>query len=180
MIGISKPRGIQDMGAGRPQLSKRRFTRKNGRFRKLKRPDAAVNARPRTVVIKGPGTGSKALMRASLDLRSTVGREYFRRLGELRAHVGGDPSVPEARLLDQAARLGLLVDIAWSALIQARTVLKSSSKNGLHPAFEAFRKAATDERAVLQMLGIKRRAKDVPTVQEYIRQKQKEKELSDD
>lgn len=153
----------------RPYRPRRRL---NGRLVPVKRTDSARNGRPRRVFVE-TGRSSRALLRGALDARSVVGRAYYARLASLRAHVGGEPSVAEARMLDQAARLGLLVDIAWAALVEAQTVLKG---NGLHPALEAFLKSARDERAVLSLLGLKRRTRDVPDLQEYLRQKAEEQQ----
>jgi len=131
---------------------------------------------PRKVSIIGGGHGglrSKALLRDPLDLRTNVGKTYHAHKLALRAHIGGDPSVPEEKLIDQAARLAVLADIAWGGLMRRCTLLKNG---GLHPLFEAYIKATRDQRAVLLTLGIDRRAKDVPDLQTYLRQKAQEKQ----
>lgn len=145
-----------------------RRVRRNGRLVRLKRPDAAGNARPRKVAIVGHGGASKTLLRDPLDLRTVVGRAYHADKQALCAHLAGDPSLPEEKLIDQAARLGILADIAWGSIHRDGLF---SKQGALSPAFEAFIKATRDQRDVLRLLGIKRRAKPVPTLEQYLQGK---------
>ena len=130
--------------------------RKNGRLVKPKRPDAAALARPAVKYVSHAGTAG--LLRDRLDLRTKVGRRYQAHVEALSAHIGGDPTLPQVELIDQASRLKLLACIAWAELLRAGTVTKDT---GLHPAFDAFLKASRDQRAVLGLLGIQRSARDV-------------------
>lgn len=144
--------------ATRPKRARRL---RNGRLELVKRPDAAGNATPRKVSIIAGGQGglrSTALLRDPLDLRTAVGKAYHAQKAELRAHVGGDPSLPQEKLIDQAARLAVLADIAWGALIREGSIVKGTA---LHPAFEAYLRATRDQRDVLRLLGIQRHAKQI-------------------
>jgi hypothetical protein len=133
------------------------------RDKPLKWRAAPRNGRPRKVLLRH-ASDSRALRYADLDLRSTAGKEYRARVTELTAHVGGDPTVPQVRLIDHAARLYLLARLAWDEL--SRT---GAFRNGdPRPAFDAFRRAAADEREVLRTLGIERRAKLIPDLNEYL------------
>jgi hypothetical protein len=127
----------------------------NGQLARLKRPDAAGNARPLVKYVShGAGSG---LLRDPLDRRTRVGKAYHAHLAALAAHVGGDPNTVEIELIDQAARLALLVDIAWGETVRTGVV----SDGQLSPAFAAFLAAARDQRAVLTLIGLERRIKDV-------------------
>jgi len=145
--------------------------RKVRRDHRRKRPDSAALARPKKVSILGHGGRSASLLRDPLDLRTRVGKAYQLQRAAFRAHVGGEPSLPQEKLIDQAARLGLLADISWGALARAGTVLRG---NGLHPAFEAFLKATRDQRAVLVLLGIQRQPREVPDLKTYLEQRGKQ------
>lgn len=127
----------------------RKHMRKNGRLVPVKRTDAARNARPKVkFIVHG---GSRSLLRDPFDMRTRVGRAYAMQQNALKTHVGGVPTVPQERLIDQAVRLGLLADIAWSALIRAGKVVNDG---GQHPAFEAYLKATRDQRDIFKLLGI--------------------------
>jgi hypothetical protein len=114
------------------------------------------------------GLGSQALLRDPLDLRTAVGKAYHAHKAMLRSHVGGDPTPPQEKLIDQAARLAVLSDVAWSELARIGRLIKGDA---LHPAFEAFLKATREQRDVLRLLGLDRRKKDVPSLHDYLRQK---------
>lgn len=131
--------------------------RKNGRLVKQKRPDSAGNAKPHKVSIVHAG-GSRALMRDPLDLRTRVGKAYYKHKEMLRAHIGGDPSLPQEALIDQAARLALLEQFTWNQVMSAGVFDK---KGALAPAYDAFIKAAREQRQVLVLLGIERKTKQL-------------------
>ena len=134
--------------------------RKDGKLvrrdKRAKNIASATNGRPKRTYIHH-GVGS-ALLKDPLDARSKVGKEYLAHKATLATHVGGDPSTPQLELIDQAARLRVLTAIAWGELTRAKELIKNGV---LHPAFEAFLKAARDQRAVLLTLGLKRHAREV-------------------
>src|SRR2546425_3731378 len=135
---------------------------------RTKRPDAARNARPRKILLRH-ASDSRALRYADLDLRSTAGKEYTASKAMLTAHLGGQENVtgPQRVLIDHCARLHVLTRLAWDELSRS-----GAFRNGEpRPAYDAFRRAAADERSVLTMLGLERRAKDVPDLQDYLRSK---------
>src|SRR2546422_138900 len=82
---------------------------------RIKRPDAAALARPKVKYLIHGGSG-RSLLRDPLDRRTKVHRILVQRVAELRAHVGADITPPLARMVEQAARLSLLVDTAWAAV----------------------------------------------------------------
>lgn len=131
-----------------------------------KRPDAARNAQPRKVLVTHAG-GSQALLRDPLDRRTRVGKAYRDHCQALAAHVGGDPTRPQAELIDQAARLALLAKIAWAELL--RSGVFSGEGGQPAPALETWLKATRDQRAVLQLLGLERRSRELD-LQEYLQQ----------
>jgi hypothetical protein len=123
----------------------------------------------RKVLVKHAGE-SRLLRYADLDLRSIAGKEYRARVEALTAHLGGDLTAPQARLVDMAARLALLASLAWDELTRAGAFKDGEPR----PALSAYRSAIADERSVLAVLGIERKAKPVPTVEEYLQAKARE------
>jgi hypothetical protein len=146
----------------RPKRTRKRV---NGRLMIVKEPTSRTNGKPRKTFISGHGGNSKALLRDPLDLRSSVGRAYYAEKQALRVHVGGDPTMPQEKLIDQCARLGVLNNIAWGELMRAGMLVQGDK---LVPAFEAYIKAARELRDVLRLLGIERRTKPVPSLSEYL------------
>ena len=147
----------------RPRVVRKRV---NGRDVRLRRPDAAANARTKKVMILGHGASSRALMHGALDQRTRVGRAYRAHEAALVAHLGGAEAVtvPQRSLIDQAARLHLLGKIAWAEL-QRTGAFRAGE---LVPAFDAFRRAAADERAVLALLGLERKTQQLPSIEDYL------------
>src|SRR2546427_1632887 len=133
---------------------------------RTKRPDAARNARSMKILLRH-ASDSRALRYADLDLRSTAGREYAATKATLTAHLGGEVTAPQAILVDHAARLHVLTRLAWDELSRSGAFRDGEPR----PAYDAFRRAAADERSVLVTLGLERRAKDVPDLQDYLRSK---------
>ena len=149
----------------RPRIPLRK--RMNGQLVRVKNAASASNGKPHKSVITGHGANSRVLKRAALHRGSTLGREYAAQCEALSAHLGGAPSTPERLLIDQAARIHLLVQFAWAELLRAGAFHEGEPR----PAFDAFRRAAADQREVLRLLGIERRTKPVPALHEYIRTK---------
>ena len=133
---------------------------------RIKRPDARANARPRKVLIKH-GSNSHALMHAPFDMRSVVGKAYQHRVRELSAHIGGEPNAVQRTLIDHGARMHLLTRMAWRELSTHGAYRHGSPT----PANDAYRRAAADERSVLLLLGLDRKAKEVPELSEYLASK---------
>lgn len=157
--------GLAQQGRMRNRLRIRpRRKRIGGRLVRVKNGASAANAKPKRVYITHAG-GSRALLKDPLDLRSTIGRAHRQFCEELSAHVGGDLSVPQARLIDHASRLRLIATIAWGELWRRGMF---DGKGTPRPALDAFRRAAADERSVLQLLGIERREKPVKTLQDLL------------
>lgn len=127
-----------------------------------------TNARRRKVIVRHGGD-SRALRYADLDLRSTAGREYRDRVTALTAHVGGDPTAPQRTLIDHAARLHVLARLAWDELSRTGAFRHGDPR----PAFDAYRRAAADEREVLRTLGIERGTKPAPDLASYLRNRRK-------
>lgn len=120
--------------------------------------------KPRRKVLVRHAGDTVALRYADLDLRSTAGREYRTRVQALTAHIGGDPTAPQATLIDHAARLHVLARLAWDELSRTGAFRDGEPR----PAFQAYRSAAADEREVLRMLGIERRAKELPSLSDVL------------
>ena len=125
----------------------------------------------RKVVVVGHGGHGRSLLRAPFDMRSRLGKAYQAVMHALRLHVGeAELSAPQAALIDQAARLRLLTQLAWSELQRTGAFVRGATA----PAFDAYRRAAADERAVLNMLGLRRSEVKVPALQDYLKDQQPE------
>ncbi len=150
-------------GNGRTANQRRRAF---GRLVKIKNAQSVENATPKKVVITGHGGASRSLLEDPLDGRSIIGKAYMAYKAALLAHIGGaeKATMPQLTLADQAARFNVLTRIAWGELIR-----EGAFKAGaLAPAFDAYRRAAGDERDVLRLLGLERRMQPVPDLADYI------------
>ncbi len=121
------------------------------------------DTRGRAIHIK-MGAESKHFLTGHLDGRTLVGKLYREGLEELKTHLNHDISVPEAKLCDQAVRLGLLSDLSWGEITQVKTLIKGGTPI---PAIDVFLKASKRQRDVLALLGIKRKARQV-NLDDYI------------
>lgn len=140
--------------------------RKVRRDKRMKRPDSARIAKPKVKYVSH-AAGSN-LLEDPLDNRTRVGKTYRAQRAALAAHIGGRPTLPQEKLIDQAVRLAMLTDIAWAELMRSKRLVTNGA---VHPAFEAFLKTSRDQRAVLIILGLKRQTKNIPDLQEYLREK---------
>jgi hypothetical protein len=136
----------------------------NGQLVRVKNPASAANGKPHKSVITGHGANSRVLKHAALHRGSTLGREYAAQCEALTAHVGGAPSEAQRLLIDQAARIHLLLQFAWAELLRAGAFNEGEPR----PAFDAFRRAAADQREVLRLLGIERSPQPVPDLHSYL------------
>lgn len=118
--------------------------------------ESAKNARPKVKFVTHGG--QSALRHAVLDMRTSMGRKYRASLAELKAHVGSDLTVPQAKLIEQATRLSLLSDLAWAEVADAKALITNNTPCA---AIDVFLKAARDHRAVLNLLGLERRVKPI-------------------
>lgn len=136
---------------------KRKRRRTGGKDILIKNLASRDNAIPKRVKLQ-TGISSSALRRGGIDRRTTEGRLLAADVLALRAHVGGDPSIAQQKLIEDAARLGLIGSIAWQRLMDAGTILRG---DGLHPALEAFLKSSRDRRDVLRLLGLNRHTRPI-------------------
>lgn len=147
---------------------RRRGRRKDGVL-DMRARTSAKNAKPRKILLVGHATTSEALKRGILDLRSRSGKAYRATCEALTLHLGGELSAPQKALVDQAARLRLMTQFAWAELGRTGPFKKTGE---LVAAYDAYRRAAADEREVLRLLGIERRVKELPSLQDYLKGKE--------
>lgn len=145
-------------------LVRRQRRREGGRLVPVRSPASARNGKPKKLHITGPGTSSRALLHGSFHLGTRLGKAWRERCDALTAHVGGDPSEAQRVLIDQCARLHLLVQFAWAEVLRAGAFEKGEPR----PAFDAFRRAAADEREVLRLLGLERKHKPLPKLSDVL------------
>src|SRR5581483_11017121 len=127
-------------------------------YRRYKRPDSRRNATPPKVLVKH-ASGSRALVRARFDMRSTIGRAYRQSVEELVQHLGGpgEVSAVERRLIDNASRVLALKLLALDEMNRT-----GAFKDGAPtPAQEAYRRAIAEESAMLRSLGLRPRTKRI-------------------
>jgi hypothetical protein len=130
-----------------------------------KRPDSPKLARPKTKFLTHGGIG--ALLRDALDGRTRVAKDCRAWVAALAAYLGGEPTAVETELIEQAARLSLLVDVAWADLMRNGVLPEGQAA----PAVEVFLKATRDHRAVPQLLGLERRVREVPSLTQYLQER---------
>ena len=127
------------------------------------RADSADNAKPKVKYVTHGGVS--ALSREPIDSRTAMGKQYRQQLAALLAHVGEENLThPRRELIDQGARSALLVRLAWAQVLRQGVV----AKGRITPAFEALLKASREQREVLGLLGLARREKQAPTIDEYL------------
>ena len=131
------------------------------------------NERP--VLVKH-ASGSRALVRARFDMRSTVGKAYRQSVDELVHHLGGpgEVSTVERRLIDNASRVLALKLLALDEMNRTGA-FRDGAPTAAH---EAYRRAIAEESAMLRSLGVTRRAKNVPALADYIASKGKTRRLA--
>lgn len=131
-----------------------------------KRPDARANATPRKVFPVHAGA-AKVLRKGVIDRRGVLGQAYHGELLALRAHVGDEPSLPQARLIEQGARLHLLEAMAWAEVQASGRLIRTDGT--AHPAIDVLLRTMRERREVLKLLGLKRKARDIPTLQDLLK-----------
>ena len=145
--------------------------REGGRLVPVRNAASATNAKARKITINGHGGTGRTLLHGGLHRGSRVGRAYLARYTALVAHVGGAPSEVQRALCDQAARLHLLANLAYAELLRVGAFKPSGD---VRAAFDAYRKAASDERDVLKMLGIKAEPAPVPSLADFLASREAE------
>lgn len=131
-----------------------------------KSPESARNGKTKAVTLQHGGSGRNSIMQARLDLRSRAGKAFIAEVAALKAHLGETLlTAPVTALVEQAARLALLEHIAWAELSRAEALTKGGV---VHAAFEPFLRASRDRRAVLVMLGLERKQKEIPDLKQYL------------
>jgi hypothetical protein len=129
-----------------------------------KRPDARTNGKPRAVKITH-GFRSKALMRDPLHAGTVVGKAHRAYIAALTSDLGGDLSTAERTLVEQVSRLHLIAQLAWNNVAREGLFGKSGHAR---PAYDAFLRTVNNQREILKVLGLQRRAKPVLSLQEYL------------
>jgi hypothetical protein len=150
---------------------------KDGRRVAYKRADARANAMPRKVFPVHAGA-AKVLRKGVIDRRGTLGHAFYGELANLRTHIGGDPTLPLARLIEQGAMLHLLQAMAWAEVQTAGRLIRTDGT--AHPALDVLLRTMRERREVLKLLGLERRAKPIPSLQEYLAKKATEKETQEE
>jgi hypothetical protein len=95
-----------------------------------------------------------ALLRDPLDGRTAVAKTHRSRVINYTAHLGGEVTVTEARLVELAARRSLRTDALWA----------TAAREGLGKPTEAgrdFDRAVEAEAKMLLALGLPRRAREL-------------------
>lgn len=147
-----------------PKIPLRR--RENGRLVRVKNAASAANARPKKVAIVYGGA-SRAIWGA-LDKRTVLGKAVAAFEAEFRQHAGPDRAATKDDLCVSAARHKALASIAFADLMERGLF---DDKGSARPALEAFRRADSELRECLRLLGLKRRSEQVPSLDDYLARK---------
>ena len=108
--------------------------------------------------------GSATFLDDQVDGRSRTARRYRDVLGDLVAHMGGDPSAAETLIARRAAALAVWCEQA-----------ESDMAGGQDLDVAAYTTSANALRRLLQDLGLERRARDVtPTLSQYLAAKERQ------
>lgn len=150
-----------------------RLTVKRWRDRMGKRPDARAIARPKKIMITN-GLKSRALLRDPLDQRTVVGKAFRARIDALTSDLGGNLTTAQTTLVDRTCRLSILAQLAWNELARVGVLNK---RGDVVAAFDVFLRVVRDERDILRLLGLERRAKPVPDLQEYLNRLTEKKDV---
>lgn len=147
------PKGIPRSGTRKGYRLKRDSTGK------LVRINGASwnNAKPARFYVRYGGSAD--LLNARIDMRSSLGQRYKRDSKAYIAHLGGSATATQAAIVDQAIRVGMLRDMAWSALMQTKSPVRDDGK--IEPSADLFLKACKQQREALSLLGLERRARDI-------------------
>jgi hypothetical protein len=124
----------------------------------VKNAASARNGRPKRICV-AHGGASKVLRTGTLHAGSTLGRAYRAEVGALRAHLGEVPTLPQARLIEQGARLHLLASMAWAEVLASGQLIAPGGH--AHPAVDILLRTLREQRAVLEMLGVERHARQI-------------------
>lgn len=107
------------------------------------------------------------------DRRSALGKVFAAEAHALTQHVG-NPTLPQARLIEQGARLHLLEAMAWAEVVGAGRLI--GTDGAPHPAVDVLLRTMRERREVLRLLGLQRAPKQVPSLHDYLQNKQQESE----
>lgn len=114
----------------------------------------------------------KVLGGRAIDRRTTLGRALARWRADLVADLGGTESIStqEEALVDLAVKTKLLLDSVDVWLLTQPTLV-NSRKRALLPVVLQRQQLADALARYMTQLGLKRRAKPVPNLQDYIRER---------
>jgi hypothetical protein len=132
---------------------------------RIRRPDNARNTPPRAVAIRYGGRS--ALRRARLDRRTGEAKFELALIAERVAHLGGESEVTEPMLsiVRHSARLELLLALAHAEVVRSGVL---DAKGELSGAVDAFLSIGKELREALKVIGLERRAKQVPSLADYL------------
>jgi hypothetical protein len=159
----SLPKDWREAVPDRPQPRRRL---RGGRLVPVKADPVSRKARITT------GVNSKAV-RGQLDGRYAFARAVSTYEREYREHVGEDCSVALADMCRSAAIHKAVFNLALARVMDAGPL---DDKDEARAAYEAWRRADSDLRQVLHVLGLQKRKKELPDLHTYLQQRAKEAE----
>jgi hypothetical protein len=154
-------RDWRDMVPNRPQPRRRL---KGGRLVPVKSDPVSRRIRITT------GVDSKAV-RGELDQRFGFAKAISTYTEQYRAHVASDSVV-----MDDLCRSAAVHKAIRNLALARMNGQPFDNADQARAAYEALRRADADHRAVLAVLGIQRREKEIPDLQSYLAQKAKERD----
>jgi hypothetical protein len=109
----------------------------------------------------------------AIDRRTLGGRELIAWGENQIAHLGGNDEIthPEFTLVKRASVLEILIRQAEADLLVRGVVVGRGKAARPHPLLTEYRALVREQREVLTLLGLKRRAAKVPSLTEYVAHK---------
>jgi hypothetical protein len=106
----------------------------------------------------------------AIDRRTLGGRELVRWWENQITHLGGKDQIthPEATLVKRAGVLEVLIRTAEADLLTRGVLVGRRRASRPHPLLTEYRALVREQRQLLTLLGLKRRAKPVQSVDEWM------------
>jgi hypothetical protein len=131
-------------------------------------PQSAENAKPRRVALRYGAHSALMSAEIVLDQRTREGK-FERAVIERRiAHCGGAENVTEPLMscIRHSARLELAVALCWAEVRRGRLLNENGEPSGALRAFLVCGRALGE---TLRLLGLERRERPVPNLEDYLR-----------
>ena len=134
-----------------------------------------VGGRPQTHGTETLKHAVKVLGKRYIDQRTIIGKALAAWRGDLLTDLGGieNVSTQELALVDEAVKTKLILDSVDAWLLKQPTLINKRNR-GVLPAVRDRQALVSTLRGLLSDLGLKRRQREMPSLQEYLAQKSRQ------